>query len=126
MNYYIEAFRRYTDFIGRSSRSEYWYFILFNFITGLILGLVDIATGSYNFETGYGLLSGLYLLIIILPALAVAVRRLHDTSRSGWFLLIPLIPIVGSIVLIILFATASDNKKNAYGPVPKKLVVVRR
>ena len=119
MNYYIEAFKRYIDFSGRSSRKEYWYFILFSFIASFILGLVDITAGTYNNESGYGLLSGFYALIIFLPTLAVAVRRLHDTSHNAWFLLIVLVPIVGPIVLIVLLATASDNKKMLMGLYPR-------
>jgi len=126
MNYYLEAFKRYIDFKGRSSRSEYWYFFLFNSVIIFLLSFFDGLFGMYNTEMNFGLLSGLYQLAALLPGLGVAVRRLHDTGHSAWFLLIILIPLVGPIVFIILMATASSNEKNNYGPVPKKLVVVRK
>ena len=125
MNYYIEAFKRYVDFNGRSSRSEYWYFILFNLIVSMVLVIIDLAIGTYDKQSNLGLLSGLYQLAVFLPALALAVRRLHDTDRSGWFVLLVLLPIVGTIVYIVLLVLPSDSKKNKYGSVPKKLIVVR-
>lgn len=125
MNYYLEAFKRYIDFQGRSSRPEFWYFVLFNTIVSVILALVDSSMGTFDASIGLGFFSGIYALAVFLPSLAVAVRRLHDTSHSAWYLLIALIPIAGLIVLIVLYALAGDKSKNRYGLVPKRLAVVR-
>ena len=102
----------YADFSGRARRSEYWWFALFNLLVSLAAQLVD---NSFNTAPLFELLVTLGLLV---PALAVGVRRLHDTGRSGWWLLIGLIPLIGAIVLIIWFV--SDSKPdNTYGPNPK-------
>lgn len=123
MNWYLEVWKKYAVFNGRSRRKEYWYFVLFNFIVGILLGLVDSMTGLYNYEVGLGLLSGVYSLAVILPGMAVGVRRLHDTGRSGWWLLISLIPFIGALVLIFFFAQDSQPGENGYGPNPKELMV---
>ena len=114
MNYYLAVLKKYAVFSGRATRSEYWYFVLFNTIILLILSLID---GSLTSGEG-GIISGLYSLAVLIPSLAVGARRLHDTGRSGWMLLLMLIPLIGSIWLIVLFVQDSkaDNK---YGPNPK-------
>ncbi|ASQ91026.1 hypothetical protein CHL67_08925 [Prosthecochloris sp. GSB1] len=120
MNWYLEVWKKYAVFNGRSRRKEYWYFVLFNLMAGLILGLVDSMTGLYNYEAGLGLLSGIYSLAVIVPGIAVGVRRLHDTGRNGWWLLIGLIPFIGAIVLIVFCAQDSQPGENGYGPNPKE------
>jgi uncharacterized membrane protein YhaH (DUF805 family) len=102
---------KYVDFSGRARRSEYWWFFLFSVIVGIVAGIIDgiIKTPIL------GILCGLALL---LPGLAVSIRRLHDTSKVGWWLLIDLIPCVGFIVLLIFFVTDSHGD-NQYGPSPK-------
>jgi uncharacterized membrane protein YhaH (DUF805 family) len=117
MQWYTDVIKKYVEFSGRARRKEYWMFVLISFVISIILSMLDriIGTQSANF----GVLSGLYSLAVLLPSLGVAVRRLHDTNRSGWWILLGLIPIVGAIILIVftvLEGTVGDNK---YGPDPK-------
>lgn len=86
------CFAKYADFSGRASRPEYWWFILFIILAGLAISLVSQE------------LSGLFTLGTLLPSIAAAARRLHDTNRSGWWQLIVLVPVVGFIVLVVLLA----------------------
>lgn len=119
MNWYITAVKKYATFSGRARRKEYWYFFLFNVLISLSLSFVDSLTGSFDPDTGYGLLSGIYSLALFIPGIAVSVRRLHDTGRTGWWLFILLIPIIG--VLVLLYFTVSDGNPgtNEYGADPK-------
>ena len=119
MSWYLEVLRKYLVFEGRARREEYWYFILFNILAGIILGVVDNMTGTLNLETGMGFLSGLYSLAVLIPTIAVAIRRLHDTDRSGWWLLIALIPVIGGLVLLVFFVLDGTPGSNQYGPNPK-------
>jgi uncharacterized membrane protein YhaH (DUF805 family) len=84
---------------GRARRKEYWFFVLFNIIISIVLAVIDGVTGSFSPEAGMGLLGGIYTLAVLIPGIAVSVRRLHDTERSGWWLLIALVPLIGAIVL---------------------------
>jgi uncharacterized membrane protein YhaH (DUF805 family) len=111
-----DAFSKYVTFIGRSSRSAYWWFYLFNLIVVIVAYALDVALG-----TG-GILYGLSALALLLPNLAVSVRRLHDTGRSGWWLLIALIPLIGAIVLLVFFVQDSDGP-NQYGQGPDQATV---
>jgi uncharacterized membrane protein YhaH (DUF805 family) len=111
--------RKYVDFTGRARRSEYWFFFLFTAIAGLVGAILDAIFGiRSDVYSGTGPIEGLIHLALLLPSLAVGARRLHDTGRSGWWLLIGLIPVVGWIILIVFFVQDSqpDNK---YGPNPK-------
>jgi uncharacterized membrane protein YhaH (DUF805 family) len=119
MNWYLEALKKYAVFSGRARRKEYWYFVLFNIIIGIVLGFIDGATGSFSPEAGMGLLGGIYTLAVLIPGIAVSVRRLHDTDRSGWWLLIALVPLIGAIVLIVFMVQDSKPEKNQYGVNPK-------
>ena len=119
MEWYLKVLKQYADFKGRARRKEYWMFFLFNAILVAILSLIDRFTGTYNFDWGYGLLSGIYSLAVFIPGIAVAARRLHDVGKSGWMLLIAFIPIIGVIWLLVLFVTDSDPGSNKYGPNPK-------
>lgn len=103
----------YCNFSGRSSRSEYWWFCLFTFIVGVVISIVF----SFS-ESASKIVAGLVNLAFLLPGLGLAVRRLHDINKSGWFILLGLIPIVGAIILIIWFCKDSDPQPNQYGPVP--------
>ena len=111
-DYYMGAFKKYADFSGRSRRSEYWYFTLFNVLATIAAAFLDAAIGFPIFYIGYAL-------IAFIPALAVLARRLHDTNRSGWWFLIALIPLVGAIVLLVFLVTDSDQNENKYGLNPK-------
>jgi uncharacterized membrane protein YhaH (DUF805 family) len=119
MNWYLEALKKYTVFTGRARRKEYWFFVLFNILISMALAIVDYFTGTYNAAYGMGLLGGLYALAVLIPAIAVTVRRLHDTGRSGWWILIVLVPIIGGIWLIVLMVLDSEAGTNKYGPNPK-------
>lgn len=103
----------YCKFSGRASRSEFWWFMLFEMIVYAIVACL----GSIN-QTFFNVLNGLVSLGFILPSLGLAVRRLHDINKSGWLVLLGLIPVVGTIILLIWYCKASDLTENQYGPVP--------
>lgn len=119
MNWYIEVIKKYAVFNGRARRKEYWYFFLFNLLISFVITFGDALTGTLDPDTGYGLLSAIYSLAVLIPSIAVSVRRLHDTNRSGWWLLIALIPLIGAIVLLVFFASDSKQDENDYGINPK-------
>jgi len=119
MSWYFEVLKRYAIFEGRARRKEYWLFLLFNIIVEAVLSVVDLATGTFNPRVGTGLLGGVYYLLVLVPSLAVAVRRLHDTNRVGWWLFVSLIPLVGAIILLFFLAQDGDAGANRYGPDPK-------
>ena len=117
------CFSNYANFSGRATRSEYWYFALFNFlinISFLIITYIAAYNGSSSAVGVIYILSIIYSLAVLLPSLAVGVRRLHDTGRSGWWILINLVFIcyIGPIWFIVLMCKDSDNSENEYGPVP--------
>jgi len=123
MNYYTLAFKKYAEFKGRSTRSEYWYFVLFNIIVSMVLGLIEGIMGLG--EDNLDVLSGLYSLVVLVPSLAIGVRRLHDTNRTGWWLFLVLVPIVGWIALLVFFVQDSTSGDNLYGPNPKGMMPVQ-
>jgi uncharacterized membrane protein YhaH (DUF805 family) len=123
MNTYLQVLKKYAVFSGRASRSEYWVFVLFNITFIVIAIILDNIMGIAMTEVGYGPIYGLYALAILLPGLAVAVRRLHDVGKSGWMILISLIPIIGAIWLIVLMATDSNPEENQYGTNPKDVQI---
>ena len=120
MNWYIEALKKYAVFSGRARRKEYWYFVLFNIIISIVLLVIDGIAGTIDAETGIGLLDSIYTLAIFIPSIAVGVRRLHDIGRTGWWLLILLIPLIGFIVIIIFLLQDSTPCENEYGANPKE------
>lgn len=119
MNWYFAAFKKYTEFSGRARRKEYWMFVLFNLIFSIVLSLLDQLLGTFSKDIGWGVCSGLYFLAVLLPGLALSVRRLHDIGKHGWWLLIALIPLIGGIWLLVLTVTDSQPGANQYGPNPK-------
>ncbi len=127
MHYYIKVLRNYAVFTGRARRSEYWFFVLFNFLATVVCMLIDNLLGTtfkIDLPQGtqvfpYGYVYAAYGLAVLLPSLGVSVRRLHDVGKSGWFLLIALIPVIGAIWLLVLFCTNSQPGVNKYGPNPK-------
>jgi uncharacterized membrane protein YhaH (DUF805 family) len=123
MNWYIDVLKKYAVFTGRAQRAEYWYFALFNLLIMIALTVIDSLLGTYNPAAGLGLFSGIYALAVLLPAIGVAIRRLHDTSRTGWWVLLALIPVIGPIVLIVFFVMDSTPGENQYGPNPKGVTV---
>lgn len=121
MNWYLKALQQYSDFYGRSRRTEYWMFTLFNIIFAFVAAIADHLLGTTFPYSGIGLIYCLYAVITFIPGLALAVRRLHDTGRSGWMFFIILIPLLGSIWLLVLFATDSEVGENEYGENPKSI-----
>lgn len=119
MSWYLEVLKKYATFSGRARRKEYWMFVLFNIIFSIMATVLDSVIGTRDPDTGYGIINGLYSLAVLLPGLAVSARRLHDIGKSGWWLLIVLIPIIGAIWLLILMVTDSQPGDNEYGPNPK-------
>lgn len=115
------AFRQYATFSGRARRSEYWWFFLFQLLVSIVAAIVDVTLGTDAVieDPDWGLVQLLASLSLLLPGLAVGARRLHDTDRSAWWLLIGLIPVVGVIVLLVFFVFDSTPGPNQYGPSPK-------
>jgi uncharacterized membrane protein YhaH (DUF805 family) len=113
--------KKYADFTGRARRAEYWWFVLINFVVIFsLVVLIIILAGSDDSLTGLGgIVYAVYALGVIVPSLAVTVRRLHDTGKSGWMLLIGLIPFVGPIILLVFYFTDGEPGANQYGPSPK-------
>ena len=138
MNWYFQALKKYAVFNGRAEKKEFWYFSLFVVIFSIVLAVIDAfipgfdtffeialpeqlnATygSTYSTPSGMGLLSGIYALAMAIPSLSIAVRRLHDTDRTGWWLLLILLPLIGIIVLMVFWAKDSTPGENRYGPAP--------
>jgi uncharacterized membrane protein YhaH (DUF805 family) len=119
MNWYLKVFRDYFNFEGRARRSEYWMFSLYNFSFATILFIIDaIFRLSLNFFP-FGWFCILYAVTSFVPSIAVTVRRLHDVGKSGWMILLCLIPFFGGIWLFILLILNGDSQKNEYGENPK-------
>lgn len=118
MNWYLAVLKKYADFSGRARRKEYWMFMVMNFIVGCIVSFLGWIVGGTD-----GLITvslpGLYTLFVFLPSWAVTVRRLHDTNRTGWWILISIIPAIGFLVMLIFTLLDSDPNTNAYGENPK-------
>lgn len=120
MNWYLSVLKKYVVFSGRARRKEYWMFYLINILISLLLGVVaGIIAGASGRDGPADLILWVYTLAILLPSLGVTVRRLHDTGRSGWWLLIGLIPVIGAIVLLVFTLLDGQPGQNEYGPDPK-------
>jgi len=111
---YKKFLRNYTNFSGRSTRSDYWWVVLANFLIGFVIGFVGGLTGADKLVT---VLTTVYELAIIVPAIALVIRRLHDINKSGWYYFMILIPIVGWIIVLVYLCTPSVNENNNYGPI---------
>ena len=109
MKWYLEVLKKYAVFNGRARRTEYWMFFLFNLIISIVLGIV-----------GVSVIGTLYTLAVIIPSMAVSVRRLHDTERSGAWLPIAFVPLIGTIVLLVFMVQDSKPGQNQYGANPKE------
>ena len=123
MNWFLDALKnKYATFEGRARRKEYWFYVLFYVLSIIVLAIVDNATGTLNEEVGLGLLSGLFVVATFVPTLAVTVRRLHDTDRSGWWVLLEFLPIIGGLVLLVFTLLDSQPGANRFGPNPKGVI----
>ncbi|UAB75860.1 DUF805 domain-containing protein [Mesoflavibacter sp. SCSIO 43206] len=120
MEWYLKVVRdNYANFEGRARRKEYWMFTLFQIIIIFILALLGGLLGGAS-ESVLGMLPlGIYALATFIPGIAVTVRRLHDTNKSGWYYLLSFIPYIGGIIMIILTVIEGDRGPNKYGPDPK-------
>ena len=116
MNWYLHVLKNYASFSGRARRKEYWMFVLFNLIATLVCMLIDAVIQMPIFQFVYGV-------GVIIPYIAVTVRRLHDTDRSGWWILISFIPLIGSIVLLVFMCFDSQPGTNRFGDNPKESTV---
>ncbi len=120
MEYFLHSLRNYAVFSGRARRKEYWMFILFQLIFAIVAMVADGLLGTtWEGGGGGGVVYTVYSLALIIPGLAVSVRRLHDVGKSGWFSFIALIPLVGIIWLLVLYCTEGTPGENEYGPNPK-------
>ncbi|QDU04573.1 Inner membrane protein YhaI [Gimesia chilikensis] len=118
MNWYLTVLKKYAEFSGRARRKEYWMFVLMNFLVSILISIVGAVIGDTDGLIAVSL-SGVYALFIFIPSLAVTVRRLHDTNKSGWWILITFVPLIGGLVLLIFMIMDSDPNTNAYGANPK-------
>lgn len=115
MQWYLLAFRRFDEFSGRSHRREFWSFVLYHYAIYFSLLVVDIGMGTVSPSLGLGPLSGIYAVVSFIPHGALQIRRLHDSERSGWWLLIALVPFVGVIQLLVWFCASGTAGPNHYG-----------
>ncbi|HEC94156.1 MAG TPA: DUF805 domain-containing protein [Candidatus Kaiserbacteria bacterium] len=118
MNYYLEVLKKYAVFSGRARRAEYWYFALFNAIIATVLSVIGVVIGNKGI-----ILPIVYILVVLIPSIAVSVRRMHDIGKNGWTVLIELIPFIGAIWLLVLLVLDSNPGENKYGSNPKGVAV---
>lgn len=116
------VFSQYVGFSGRARRSEYWWFALFVFIIEFVLAFLGKMNGAGDIQgmNIFTILTGIFCLAIFLPSLAVTIRRLHDTGKSGWWVLLYLIPVIGEVIILIFCLFDSEPGVNKYGPNPKE------
>ena len=120
MDWYLDVLKnKYATFSGRARRKEYWMFVLINLVVSVVLALIDGLIGSVS-ESGMGLLSSVYSIGVLIPSLALSVRRLHDIGRTGWWVLISIIPVIGAVVLLVFMLLDSEPGSNRYGANPKE------
>ena len=120
MDWYLKVLKNYVGFGGRARRKEYWMFMLVNFVLAMVIGIVDRILG-WERAGGEGILTTIYALLDFLPSWAVLFRRLHDTDRSAWWLLLILIPIIGWLVILVFCCQNGTPGENRFGPDPKRL-----
>ena len=110
--------RKYTQFSGRARRKEFWFFQLAYVIVLILAYTIDWGLGSYEEVDGYGMVSTVSYVALMIPGIAVAVRRLHDTNRRGWWFLINFIPIIGAMVYLVFVCLRGTDGENRFGPDP--------
>jgi uncharacterized membrane protein YhaH (DUF805 family) len=109
------GFSNYVNFSGRACRSEYWYWVLFVILADIVAGIIDYLLGMQ-------IVSSLFGLVTLLPGIAVSIRRLHDLDRTGWWILLALIPLIGWIILLIWYITKGIEGPNRFGPDPLGMI----
>jgi len=125
MNWYLAVLKNYVGFSGRARRKELWMFVLFNLIVSIVIGIIDGIAGTMTtvdaggIPVQVGIIGIVYSLAVLLPGIAVGVRRLHDTNRSGWWLLIWFIPVIGWLVLLVFYILEGTRGSNRFGADPK-------
>lgn len=120
LDWMLMPLKRYADFSGRSRRKEYWMFVLGVFIAGIVLTIVESLIGLSGLVGGvYGPLTTIFLLAMIVPGIAVQVRRFHDQDKSGWFVLLSLIPFLGGLIVLVFMCLEGTRGPNRFGPDPK-------
>ncbi len=117
MDWYLMPFKRWMDFSGRSRRKEYWLFLLFNIILVVSISLIAESLGVRDYAN---IPLAIYILAVIIPFLSLTIRRLHDIGKSGWYILIRLIPLIGGLWFLALMCTDSQYGDNKYGSNPKQ------
>ncbi|MGR5058653.1 DUF805 domain-containing protein [Vibrio rotiferianus] len=118
-DWYYKVILNYTNFNGRARRQEYWYFTLVNVLVNLVMGIIDRVIGSVTQMDNFGFFGVIYALFIMIPSIAVTVRRLHDSGRTGWWALIAFVPVIGILVLLYFLIQDSEEGSNQYGVSPK-------
>lgn len=120
LDYMLMPLRRYADFQGRSRRKEYWFFVLGVVIVAIILDIIERIVGLSGSVGGvYGPLMVIFFLAILVPSIAVQVRRFHDQDKSGWFVLLALIPFIGGLIVLVFMFLEGTRGPNRFGPDPK-------
>lgn len=121
MNWYLDVLKNYFVFSGRARRKEFWMFVLISTLISIALTFIDAVAFGYALDGsgGIALTSSLYSLAVLIPTLAVWIRRLHDTDRTGWWVLLILLPIIGPLWLLVLFCFEGTRGSNRFGVDPK-------
>ncbi|MDQ0233150.1 DUF805 domain-containing protein [Metabacillus malikii] len=119
MKWYIKGLKNYTNFMGRASLEEYWMYILFYFLFLMGAFFIDL---PFYLKGNDPIMTTIYILAFFLPTLAIQVRRLHDIGKSGWWVLIAPVPLIGPITLLVFHCLDSQPGENKYGPHPKATV----
>jgi len=118
MRYYLEAIWKYASFTGRAARRAFWWFMLLHLSIIVALTAFEVWRGHPPDPMNPSLVLSAYQLFILLPLLALTVRRLHDTNRSGWWILLNLVPVIGQLLLLWFMLISGDRRDNRYGPDP--------
>ncbi|MET7522290.1 DUF805 domain-containing protein [Streptomyces sp. NPDC005248] len=113
MHWYLDVLKKYAVFSGRARRQEYWMYMLFNYIAIIVAVVLDVVLGTLP------VITAIYVFAVLLPSLGVTIRRLHDTGRTGWWILFGIVPLAGPITLLVFDCLEGDRSENAYGPDPK-------
>lgn len=125
MDWYIKVLTNYSNFNGRARRMEYWMFQLINFLITTALLIIGSLLGFGFGMFPFAFISIIYSIGLFIPSLAVTVRRLHDTGKSGWMILIAFIPLIGSIILLVFLLSDGTFEDNQYGPNPKEIDFIK-